>query len=165
MRVPIRKPGKYTHIKSDPHITEQKHLELLSSLEKMKSARQRAAEDVKNLATDGDFSENAGYQSAKGKLRGINQRILGIEDMLRRAIVVNPQADKSIVSLGHRVTVESSGKQKTYQILGSAETDPARGIISHNSPLGSGMIGKKIGDVIRVSLADKEVEYRIIRIE
>jgi transcription elongation factor GreA len=165
MRVPIRKPGKYTHSKPDPHITMEKQLELRSSLEKLKIARPRAADEVQRLAADGDFSENAAYQYAKGRLRGINQRILDVEDQLRRAIIVQPQANTERVSLGHRVTVETAGRQKTYLILGSAETDPALGIISHLSPLGSALIGKCVRDCVKANLADRDVEYTIIKIE
>jgi transcription elongation factor GreA len=166
MRVPIRKPGKYTHSKPDPHITEEKFKELRSRLEKLKKfSRPRAAEEVKRLALMGDFSENAAYQIAKGRLRGINQRILDIEDHLKRAIIIKPAENKERVRLGHRVTILTAGKEKTYLILGSSETNPAEGIISHNSLIGSAMMGRKAGDKIKVTLAKKEVEYEIIKIE
>ncbi|MDP2830549.1 MAG: transcription elongation factor GreA [bacterium] len=166
MRVPIRKPGQYTHLKPDPHITEEKFKELKDKLEKLKKvSRPRAVKEVKRLALDGDFSENAAYQIAKGRLRGINQRIMEIEDHLKRAIIIKPQENKERVRLGHRVTIEAVGQEKTYLILGSSETNPKEGIISHNSPIGSALIGRKVGDRVKVQLANKEVEYKIIKIE
>jgi transcription elongation factor GreA len=166
MRVPIRKPGKFTHLKPDPHLTEEKFNALKNNLERLKKiSRPRAAEETKRLAEMGDFSENAAYQISKGRLRGINQRILDIEDHLKRAIIIHQIKNIKTVQLGHWVTIENNGKQKTYQILGSSETDPTRGIISHNSPIGSALIGKKIEDKINIKTTNKEVVYTIIKIE
>jgi transcription elongation factor GreA len=174
MRTPIRKPGKYTGFKPDEHITEKKYLELKARLERLiKFNRPQVAKEMQIYAQDGDFSENAPYQSAKSRLRGINQRILDIEDHLKRAVIINPQNSTDCVRLGNSVTVEitdpvlsgAEGKTKTYLILGSSETDPAKNVISHNSPLGSALIGRKIGNVLRIKLKDKSVEYKIIAIE
>jgi transcription elongation GreA/GreB family factor len=63
------------------------------------------------------------------------------------------------------VTVESGGKQKRYQILGSSETDPTRGIISHKSPIGAALIGKKIGAEAKVEVNSRTLYYKIIKIE
>ncbi|MCU0680240.1 MAG: GreA/GreB family elongation factor [Planctomycetes bacterium] len=165
MQVPIRKPSKYSNIKPDPHLTEEKFKELKAKLDKLLKNRPQAAEEVKRLAEMGDFSENAGYQLAKGRLRGMNQRILDIEEHLNKAIIIKPIVNKERVELGHKVTIETKGQQKTYLILGSSETNPLQGIISHNSPIGSALIGRKLGEMIKIHLADKEVEYKIVRIE
>jgi len=165
MQLPIRKPGKYTHLKPDQHLTEAKYNELKNKLERLKFNRPRLAEEVKKYASDGDFSENAAYQIAKGKLRGMNQRILEIEDHLKRAIIIKPNKNSHIVQLGSSVTVAVGEKEKTYLILGSSETNPQKGIISRSSPIGASLIGKKINDKVKIKLADKEVEYKIIKIE
>ena len=165
MQTPRRKPGKYTGLKADPYITLEKKLELENKLERLKnSSRPRAIIEVKRLAADGDFSENAAYQIAKGRLRGINQRILYIEDHLRRAMIIGKPTDKNSISIGSRVTLEKDGKQKTYLILGSSESDPGAGIISHNSPLGSALIGRSAGEIVKLDLGDKINEHKIIKI-
>ncbi|MFA4943018.1 MAG: GreA/GreB family elongation factor [Patescibacteria group bacterium] len=166
MQVPTRRADKLPRTKSDPHITAEKFRELQKKLERMiKINRPRESEEVKRLALMGDFSENAGYQLAKSRLRSLNYRILEIEDLLKRAEIIAPQENKNIVQLGNSVTVEVNGKTKDYRILGSNETNPTTGIISHNSPLGSALIGKKIGEVIDIQLADKIVKYKIIGIK
>lgn len=165
MQVPTRKPGKYTNLKSDPHITREKYNELKINLEKLKRKRPPVIEEVKRLAADGDFSENAAYQIAKGRLRGINRRIDEITDHLNRAVIIKTPKSNDRVSLGHYVTVEINGRQRTYLILGSSETNPADGVISNNSPLGSALIGRKAGETIRIELNEKKVEYKIIGIE
>ena len=165
MQLPIRKPGKYTHLKPDQHLTEEKFNELKNKLEKLKFNRPRLAEEVKKYASDGDFSENAAYQIAKGKLRGMNQKILEIENHLKRAVIIKPNKNSGLVQLGSNVTIHTGEKEKTFLILGSSETNPERGIISSHSPIGASLIGRKIGDQVKIKLADKEIEYKIIKIE
>jgi transcription elongation factor GreA len=58
--------------------------------------------------------------------------------------------------------VEMNGVEKSYTILGSSETEPGKGIISHNSPMGAALIGRTIGDKVTVLIGKKEVEYSII---
>lgn len=164
MQIPIRKSGKYTHQKLDPYITEAKFNELKYKLEKLKFNRPRASEEVKRLAEMGDFSENAAYQIAKGRLRGMNQKIIEIENQLKHATIIKPTENTETVKLGHEVMIETAGKQKTYLILGSSETNPSKGIISHNSPIGSALIGRKINDKVVIHTANKEIEYKIIKI-
>ncbi len=165
MRIPIRKPDKYTHLKPDPRVTATKLVELEDKLRKLKKIRPRAAEEVKQLSEGGDFSENAGYAMAKGRLRGINQAILELEDQLKHVEVITPPQDASTIQLGHRVTIDIAGKQETYRILGSTETNPNHGIISHGSPIGSALIGHRVGESITFRSATKIVKCRILKIE
>lgn len=163
MRVPYRKPGKFSQIKPDPLLTEAKFAELKNKLARLKSVRPQAAAEVARLAEMGDFSENAEYQIAKGHLRGINLGILKLENQLNNAVIITPQKQTDTVQVGHTVTVAVNGKEKTYQILGSSETSPGKGIISHNSPIGAALVGRKVGETVKIRLADKEVEYRIVQ--
>ncbi len=165
MRVPIRKPGKYTHLKPDPHLTEEKFKELKNKLEKLKASQPEAAREVSRLAEMGDFSENAAYQMAKGRLRGINQRILDMQDHLSHAVMIRPVKNTETVQLGHKVTIEINGEQRTYLILGSCEADPSQGIISHNSPIGSALMGRKAGEKVKISQKNKIIECQIIKVE
>lgn len=168
MQTPYRKYDKIPRQKSDPNITEEKFKELKNKLDKLKNIqRPREAEEVKRLAAMGDFSENAGYQLAKSRLRGINQRILDIEDLLSRAEIIYPNNNTGKVQLGNYVTIENlaTEKNKTYQILGSAETSPLSGIISHNSPLGSALLGKELGDTINIEINQKTIIYKILKIK
>ena len=165
MRVPIRKSEKYTNLKTDPYITQAKFDELKIKLERLiKVKRPQEAEEVKRLALMGDFSENVGYQIAKGRLRGINQRIIDIENLLKSAEIIYQDKNSQSAQIGNFVTLERAGKEKIYKILGSEETDPSAGVISRNSPLGSALIGKAVGDFIEINLHDKIISYKIIKI-
>lgn len=147
-------------------LTSEKLAELKNKLYRLKEhSRPTAAAEVTRLAELGDFSENAEYQLAKGRLRGINNAILRLEHQINQAIIIEPSANVDVVAIGHTVTVVSDGKQKTYQILGSSETRPERGIISHVSPVGSALLGHRVGDVVKINLAGKEVAYTIIKIQ
>ncbi len=164
MQVPHRKPGIYTHQKPDPFITQGRFDELTAKLKRLKQNKLPAMEEVKRLAQTGDFSENHAYQHAKGRLRGINQRILDIESELNKAQIIDTKKHSETVTLGSFVTLETAGKARIYQILGSTQADPIKGIISHHSPLGSALMGKSVGDEIELKLEDKVVKYEIIKI-
>ncbi len=165
MQVPHRKKETYVKPKPDPYLTELKFTELKNELERLiKVVRPRESTEVKRLAEMGDFSENAGYQFAKGRLRGINQRILDLEYQLKNAVIFQPNKNTQVLGLGHRVTVEINGQEKTYTILGGTETDPTAGVISHNSPIGSGLLGHRVGDSVKIKIGEREREYKIIKI-
>lgn len=167
MRVPIRKSEeKRLKINPDYQLTPEKYQELAKKLKYLKEiSHPREAAEVRRLAEMGDFSENAGYQLAKSRLRGINQRIIDLKNLLSRAEIIEPDKNISTIKIGHVITLESKNGQKKYRLLGSTETDPKSGIISHSSPLGSSLLGKKVGDEIKISLGDRHIEYRIIKIE
>lgn len=164
MQLPYRKPGKYGQEKLDPFMTEAKHAELTHDLDRLYQIQPTAAAEVARLAELGDFSENAEYQLAKGRLRGINQRILVLENQLKHAELIRQKKHGSTVGLGDIVTVEVNHKQKTYQILGSSETDPEKGIISHNSPIGEALIGATVGDTVTIQRGDTSITYTILAI-
>lgn len=163
MQLPKRKPGKYTQRDFDPHITQAKFDELSEQLRKLKAKKRPAAAEVRRTAANGDFSENAEYQQAKGRLRGINRRIDILENQLKRAVIIKAgKGDK--VALGSSVTVAVSGKEKTYTILGSSETDPSKGIVSQSSPIGSVLMGAKVGEVVLLERGERSIEYKILAI-
>lgn len=165
MRIPYRKPGKFSQVQADLLMTEAKFAKLQNQLAHLKKIQPTAAREVSRLAEMGDFSENAEYQLAKGRLRGILQNILRLEKQLDHAVLIAPEKTTGIVALGHHVTIENTKEKRTYQILGSAETAPAQGIISHLSPIGVALMGKKVGEKIKIKLVNTDVEYTIIQIE
>ena len=166
MRIPKRKGEKNNLTNPDPYLTQAKVNELINELNRLiKITRPKLVQEVQDHAKLGDFSENAAYQIAKGKLRGLNQRILIIEETLRQAIIINQDRTKDNVCLGCKVTVATDGQQKVYQILGAQETDPTQGIISHLSPIGAALLGHKKNDVVEVVINDQPVKYKIIKVE
>lgn len=165
MRTLDRKPTKLSQTISDPMMTQNKFDELKNKLERLKKSQPFAASEVSRLAELGDFSENMEYQMAKWKLRGINYGILRLEAELDRAEIIISNQQRDLIEIGHRVTVQCGDKKMVYEILGSSETDPQNGIISHLSPIGTALLGSKIDDEVEIKLANKIVKYKIIKIE
>ncbi len=163
MQIPYRKPPKFSEFQQDPLLTQQKFLELQSKLKHLLASRPQAADEVNRLAQNGDFSENAEYQHAKGRLRGMNSAILKLEHQISHAVIIKTRGNGT-VEIGTRVTVEVSGAQRTYHILGSAETKPEKGIISYTSPIGSALIGHAVGDVVEALLPVGKITYTILTI-
>lgn len=163
MQLPYRKPGKYSQTQNDPLMTKKKIRELEYELARLKEKQPKAAAEVARLAELGDFSENVEYQLAKGRLRGINNAILKLEYQINHAEIIAPKKGGT-VDIGSTVTIESDGKTKSYQILGSSETNPARGIISHASPIGAALLGKAVGDTVRLVIHGSEKTSTIVHI-
>ncbi len=164
MQLPKRKPPKFSELPEDNLMTESKFNEISNKLNHLKTLQFPAAAEVSRLAELGDFSENVEYQLAKGRLRGINHKILLLEHQLQHASIIPIQKQQNTVHIGATVTVECEGKQSTYQILGSSESNPGKGIISHQSPLGSLLLGQKVGEHVSLIRAGKHVEYTIVQI-
>ena len=165
MQIPKRKTEKNVQSTNDPYITAQKADELQKELERLiKFARPRTSDEVAELAKHGDFSENAAYQMAKSKLRGLNNRILILQDKLNNAIIIEC-APGDCVKLGSQVTIETNGQNKIYKILGSQETNPQQGIISHLSPIGTALLGHKLNDEVEIEINGQNLKHKIIKIE
>jgi transcription elongation factor GreA len=161
MQTPYRKSDKLPRNKVDAKITLAKYEELKKNLDYLKNnLRPILMNEVKELSTTGDYSENAGYQSAKFKLRQTNDKINKIEDILTRSEIIKPNQNSKI-EIGNTVELEIDGIIKKYQILGSLETNPSKGLISYNSPLGSLLLNKQVGDVIEFKNNNKIKKYLI----
>lgn len=164
MQTPYRKPGKYTNLPFDPHITQTKYDSLASSLDRLANdVKPYLMQEVSRLAQNGDFSENAEYQIAKGRLRGLNRRILTLERQLAIAEIIDPKQFDT-VEIGHKVTVDAGGIERDFTILGKNEIDLEKGIISYTSPIGAALIGARVGDEVTVMLPKGDVLYRILNI-
>lgn len=161
MRTPIRRSNKIPGEQIDTKITLEKYQTLQKILKKLKEENRPAeSEEVKVLSTTGDYSENAGYQAAKAKLRRTNNKITKIEYILARADIIETNKKRDKVELGSLVELKSENTSKKYQILGSAETNPNQGKISYSSPLGSALLDKKVGETVKL----KDKKYTIVNI-
>jgi len=145
-------------------MTPTKFSELKKRLQKLLSLRPAAISEMQKHAFDGDFSENAPYQIAKAKLRGLNQKILELENAINYAELINLNQPQDKIGLGSSVVVEIDGQARTYQILGSSETAPAAGVISHRSPLGAALLGHRHGDQVSFQVNQRQIVCRVIKI-
>ncbi|EKD76352.1 MAG: hypothetical protein ACD_43C00143G0003 [uncultured bacterium] len=164
MRLPNRKLGKYTFTQFDPKITKAKLQILQKKLAQAKAALPQAIKETQQYGENGDFSENAEYQIAKGRLRALNRAIEELQYQINHAEMIAAPAGNTTVQIGHTVTIRNNNREQTFQILGSSETNPKAGIISYQSPLGSVLLGHLIGDTVKLKMANTAQEYIIVAI-
>lgn len=125
--------------------------DLLAEKKQLEGKRVSAVKELSIARDMGDRSENAFYKTARQKLSGIDRRLREINRLLKMAIVVEP-THKGIVEIGSNVTVSDSEGESQYFIVGSHESDLARGRLSSHSPLGASLLGKKAGDTVTLNL-------------
>lgn len=168
MRLPKRRSEEQSRAKkeSDAYLTSEAVRKLKEDLRRLEDiARPRAVEELTRAREMGDLSENAAYSDAKGRLMGMDRRIFEIKEKLKNAVVIERGSNDGRVGVGATVTVESGGKKRTFEVLGSQETDPSSGRISHRSPLGAALMGRRAGDEVTVRNAlGREVHYRILTV-
>jgi transcription elongation factor GreA len=115
----------------------------------------------------GDLSENAEYHAARERQSFIEGRIKEIEDKLARAEVIDPsKLDGDRVAFGATVKLSNADTEEevSYRILGADEADLAKGIISVTSPLARSLIGKQVGDEVKVRMPGGERTYEVLDI-
>jgi transcription elongation factor GreA len=112
----------------------------------------------------GDLSENSEYAAAKTDLSFIDGRIIELEDIMHGAKVVTSHG-KSHVDVGCKVTLTISGKKETFHLVGEWEANPMEKKISHSSPLGKALIGRKVGEKVEVEAPAGKNLYKILEIE
>ena len=111
----------------------------------------------------GDLSENAEYSAAMEKKKYVEARIAEIEEILDGAQIIQSDGDGTI-SLGDHVVVVSNGKETAFDIVGAIEANPADNKISHESPLGAALMGKKVGDNVSIKTPKGEKVYEVISV-
>jgi transcription elongation factor GreA len=142
--------------------TKQGLAELVAELTDLKDHKLPAGIDRVSRARDfGDLSENAEYHAAKDELSFLQGRVDELESIIEKAEVVEIKSTNGKVAIGSRVTVTASGKEFTYEIVGEWEADPVKKKISHTSPLGEAMLGKKPGDTVEFEAPAGKIVYKI----
>lgn len=148
------------------YLTSERQDELRQELERLKTlGRQDVAKKLKQAKELGDLSENAEYQEAREEQRRLEQRIGQLEEILRQAVIIKKTGKPQTVRLGSVVKVQKEGAAVGFTIVGSDEAEPAEGKISNESPIGRALLGKKIGDSVKVKTPRGEAEYQILSIE
>lgn len=141
---------------------------LENELEYLKTVkRKEITEKIKVALGYGDLSENSEYDEAKNDQAFTEGRIVTLENMLKNAVVVDEsEIPKDVVSVGSKVKVKDYefDEEVEYSIVGSAEADPMNFKISNESPVGSALIGKKVGDVVEVAVPSGVSKFEVLEI-
>lgn len=167
MRLPTRKSelARRLKVSDEPvYVTEEGLKKMKRQLSHLKTELPEAIEDVRRTGEFGDFSENEEYKEAKYRMRNISNRITILQEKLKMVVLIENDGSKTI-QLGSTVVLDSSAGRKTFELVGSHETDPMCGRISHKSPLGVRLMSKTIGDMIKLPTSDGDVTYTIVDVK
>ena len=129
--------------------------------------RREVGERIKDAKEFGDISENSEYDDAKNESAWVETRIAEIGEILANATVIKSPRKNDKVTLGSKVELKDkeTGEKHGYQIVGSAEADPAQDRISNESPVGQAIMGAKKGETVKVSTpSGKTIEYSVVKI-
>ena len=177
MQIPRRQWSRRPPPNYEPaYLTPEGVKRLEARLARLKASLPDAIAETSRTSAYGDRSDNAEYKEAKGILRRTHAQIFNIEDQLKRVVVILPPgADAAgTIQLGSTVMVEikrggaasgTTATRKIFRILGSSETDPSHGRISHTSPIGAALLGHVVGDTIAVRTPGGAQEYTIIEVQ
>lgn len=130
--------------------------------------RREIAQKIKEAREQGDLSENAEYDAAKDEQRDIEARIEEIEKILKNAeVVVEEEVDLEKISIGCKVKILDCefDEELEYKIVGSTEANSLKGKISNESPVGKALLGKEVGDIVKVETQAGELEYKVLEIQ
>ena len=145
-------------------LTKKGYEERVALLEHLKvDRRKEVAEKLKEAREQGDLSENAEYDAAKDEQRDIETQIAELEEILKNAEVIqDDNTDSDAIKMESTVVLDEDIE---YVIVGSSEADSLNNKISNESPLGAAMLGKKVGDIVKVEAPIGVVEYKIVSVK
>lgn len=149
-------------------LTRKGYEERVAMLENLKVVRRKeVAQKLKEAREQGDLSENAEYDAAKDEQRDIEAQITELENILKNAeIIQDTDKSKDKVKMESMVRLHDMEYDEDieYVIVGSSEADSLANKISNESPLGAALIGKKVGETVRIEAPVGEIEYKIVAV-
>jgi transcription elongation factor GreA len=149
-------------------LTEEGLRQLTEEVSHLSSVkREEVAERIKAAREFGDITENSEYDDAKNEQALLENRIHLLQEKLRVARVIKAsEIDTDKVCVGSTVTLrdKDAGEIRIYNVVGSAEADPTKARLSNESPVGQAIIGKRVGDVVKVPVPAGSLNYEVLAI-
>ena len=148
-------------------LTPEGKARLEAELENIKAVeRPQLAQSLKEWHEGGDVTDNAAFEAMKERLAALGERMAEIESLLREAEIISENGHKNgIVEVGSVVRVTKENGQATeYTIVDSLEAAPHDGRISDASPIGSALLGRKVGEVVSVQVPNRTLELTITEV-
>jgi len=122
------------------YLSKERHNELIKELEDLKTnVRRDITGRLKYAKELGDLSENSEYHDARNEQDKLEQRINQLEEILRNSEIIKKPRNQGVVSIGSRVKIKKGASIYDYKIVGHHETDPEKGLISNESPMGKNL--------------------------
>lgn len=148
-------------------VSQEKFDEMIKELENLKTVRRtEIAKNLEYARSLGDLSENAEYQEARDLQAATEERIKKLEELVKHTKIVTDGKKKSEISFNSKVSIKKEGGVDVheYTIVGSEEADMRIKKLSHVSPLGSALMGKKKGDVFSFETPSGKQTYTIEKV-
>jgi transcription elongation factor GreA len=148
-------------------VSQEKFDEMVKELDTLKTVRRtEIAKNLEYARSLGDLSENAEYQEARELQAATEERIRKLEELVKRAHIMTDGKKKDVVGFGSVVSIkkEGSGDVHVYTIVGSEEADMREHKLSHVSPLGAALMGKKKADVFTFETPNGKQTYTIEKV-
>lgn len=132
-------------MKKTVNLTKEGKAELEKELAELIAERPAIAERIATARAFGDLSENQEYTDARAEQKNVENRILEIQDTLKNAVLIKTKKSDKVV-IGATVKINMGGKEFTYTVVGPVEANPLEGKVSHESPIGKELLGRKAGE-------------------
>ncbi len=159
--------GKVFTMAKEYKLTMERLKELENELTYLKTDRDKEVTEMIKVARGyGDLSENSEYDDAKNEQAKLYARIAEVEEILANAVIIGDDVGTDHIGLGCSFTVRDLefNEEETYELVGSQEANPAKGRVSDDAPFGRAMVGKKVGEIVKVEAPIGVIEYEVIRI-
>jgi len=155
-------------VQKETFLTPEGLEKLKAELDHLETVRRpQVAEQIHRAKELGGTVDNAEYDDAKNEQAFVEGRILTLENMIKNVTLIEGDKKPSkFVKLGSKVKVRNpDGEEEHYTIVGSAEASPGEGRISNESPVGSALLGKKVGDEVEAETPAGALKLKLVAIE
>ena len=146
------------------YLTEEGLRKLKDELnELLETRRPEIAKNIQDARDMGDISENSAYDAAKQEQAFVEGRSDELMEIVKKAQIAKP-AEGGVITVGNKVVVHIDGDEEEYHIVGAPEANPMERKISHESPLGAALLGKKVGDKVKIQTEVGELTYTVLKV-
>jgi transcription elongation factor GreA len=142
-------------------LTQDGVKELENELASLNDLKPQIVDQLKQARSQGDLSENADYDAARGELERTESRIKEVMHILQNVEIIKTPKTNGAVKLGSTVDLKSPKGKTTFKVVGSVEANPGEGKISDKSPIGVALLGKKVGENVEISLPSGMTVYKV----
>lgn len=143
--------------------TKEGYEKVVAEKQELLERRPEAVRRLADARSMGDLSENGYYKAARAELSSIDARLRRVDRLVRFGVIVNTFASDT-VQIGSRVKISDGAREFEYVIVGGYESNPSAGTISYKSPIGSSLMGRRVGDAVEVSVPAGMKSYTILTI-
>lgn len=150
--------------KNTIQLTQRGYDEIKNEYEELLEKRPTVVKELDHMRSLGDLKENNAYDQLKSELGFLEGRIKELEEIIKIAQIIDaPSGD--LIALGSKVALHIEGDRVNYQLVDETEADIINGKISSSSPIGSALLGKKVGEEVQVDSPSGTITYQILEIE